>query len=541
MKNNYLLPQVYLYMRFSKKRQEDGDSIRRQLKLAEKTSEDHGIPINDDLIMQDRGLSAFKAEHIKRGALGKFITAIEKNRVAEGSILIVESMDRLSRDTPLAAQIQFNILMSKGITVITANDGLAYNEASLATESSKLFMVMGSMQRAHDESKHKHIRSLEVIEGKIQTFKDGAKPKAIGGEPHWIKSKDGYLILDEKKAEAVRLIVKLYLEEHKGLNLIARTLTEQGYKTPTGKHKAWGVTTISKILDNKALYGHKKFSLTYLRAGRYITDPPYELDDYYPPLITKDEYDIIKERRRNTSKSRESYGDKVYLLSSYGKGKSICATCGKNTTTQYQKQKNRKGEFTGREVSRLHCLGHKETLNCHSSFLCQELETAFIRSIYTYVNPKFIERENVGKIDEERLRKDISILDAKVDELITAIDDLDSIDIIMKLKVKIKKFDQERKELNDLLNQSYNKQSGIEDFKKMKQLAEKCVDINNSDARGQFKRILLQSIDRIVISFEDQSLFAYFKNGNHLTLAKDDGGQYQTAVFYKRRPKKAKI
>ncbi|MCU8114274.1 recombinase family protein [Vibrio vulnificus] len=82
------------------------------MKLAEDTSKKHNIPINEDLIMRDRGLSAFKAEHIKRGALGKFIAAIEDGLIAEGSILIVESMDRVSRDIPLAAQIQFIILMS---------------------------------------------------------------------------------------------------------------------------------------------------------------------------------------------------------------------------------------------------------------------------------------------------------------------------------------------------------------------------------------------------------------------------------------------
>lgn len=539
MKNRYLLPQVYLYMRFSKKRQEDGDSLRRQMKLAEETSKKHNIPINEDLIMRDRGLSAFKAEHIKRGALGKFIAAIEDGLIAEGSILIVESMDRLSRDTPLAAQIQFNILMSKGITVITANDGLTYNEATLATESSKLFLIMGSMQRAHDESKHKHIRSLEAIEAKIQAFKEGAKPKSVGGDPHWIKTQDGYLQLDQERADIVKLIVDMYLKEHKGLNLIARELTKRGYSTPSGKRKAWGATTIRKILDNKALYGHKKFSLTYLKNGRYIAEPPYELDDYYPPIITKEEYDIIQVRKGNTSGSRESYGEdeNVYLLSAYGKGKSVCAHCGKNTHTQYQKQKNRKNEYTGRNVQRLHCGSHKESSDCQPSFICQELEMAFIRAICTHINPQFLEKENAGKIDEERLRKDISILDAKIDALLKSIDELDSIDIIMKIKEKIRAFDLEKKELSGLLNQSYDHQTGAEDFHKMRELAEKCIDIKNSNERRTFKKILLQSIDKITINFEEKSLTAQFMNGNNFSLGKDGQGIYQTVTFYKRRPK----
>ncbi|TOL00220.1 recombinase family protein, partial [Vibrio parahaemolyticus] len=65
-------------------------------------------------------MSAFSSEHVNKGALGEFIKAVDEGKVERGSVLIVESLDRLSREVPMQAQIQFNELISKGITIITA-------------------------------------------------------------------------------------------------------------------------------------------------------------------------------------------------------------------------------------------------------------------------------------------------------------------------------------------------------------------------------------------------------------------------------------
>lgn len=71
----------------------------------------------------------------------------------------------------------------------------------------------------------------------------------------------------------------------------------------------------------------------------------------------------------------------------------------------------------------------------------------------------------------------------------------------------------------------------------MRELAEKCIDIKNSNERRTFKKILLQSIDKITINFEEKSLTAQFMNGNNFSLGKDGQGIYQTVTFYKRRLK----
>ena len=53
-----------------------------------------GLEINEELVMTDRGLSAFHAEHKSKGALGVFLKLVEEDKIKPGSVLIVESLDR---------------------------------------------------------------------------------------------------------------------------------------------------------------------------------------------------------------------------------------------------------------------------------------------------------------------------------------------------------------------------------------------------------------------------------------------------------------
>ncbi|EPF9726325.1 recombinase family protein [Vibrio fluvialis] len=155
--------QVYSYRRFSSPIQKQGGSIQRQSDYAIEIAKEFGLELNEDLIMTDDGLSAFSAEHVNKGALGEFIKAVDEGKVERGSVLIVESLDRLSREVPMQAQIQFNELISKGITIITANDRQVYNIESISKEPSKLFLSIAVMIRAHEESLTKQKRSVAFI------------------------------------------------------------------------------------------------------------------------------------------------------------------------------------------------------------------------------------------------------------------------------------------------------------------------------------------------------------------------------------------
>src|SRR5581483_1731511 len=96
-----VLPRVYSYKRFSSAKQGKGDSLRRQTEFAEEVRREHGLPLDDSLDLTDRGVSAWKGNNKAEGsALAEFLRLIQAGRIARGSILAVENIDRISREEP---------------------------------------------------------------------------------------------------------------------------------------------------------------------------------------------------------------------------------------------------------------------------------------------------------------------------------------------------------------------------------------------------------------------------------------------------------
>ncbi|MDF5541053.1 recombinase family protein [Vibrio parahaemolyticus] len=107
---------VYSYMRFSRPEQAKGTSIERQSNFAEQYALEHGLELDKSLTMMDKGLSAFHGVHKTKGAFGQFLAAVTAGKVPSGSVLVVESLDRLSREDPLIAQAALTDLILSGIS-----------------------------------------------------------------------------------------------------------------------------------------------------------------------------------------------------------------------------------------------------------------------------------------------------------------------------------------------------------------------------------------------------------------------------------------
>lgn len=96
------------------------------------------IALDATLTLKDEGLSAYHQRHVKQGAQGVFLRAIEGGRIASGSVLVIEGLDRLSRAEPIQAQAQLAQIINAGLTVVTASDGREYNLAGLKAQPMEL-------------------------------------------------------------------------------------------------------------------------------------------------------------------------------------------------------------------------------------------------------------------------------------------------------------------------------------------------------------------------------------------------------------------
>ena len=200
---------AYSYLRMSTVKQLKGDSLRRQLQASKNYVEENDLILVESI--RDIGISAYEGENIKSGFLGIFIKAVENGDVEEGSVLIIESIDRLSRETPITAFQQFSAIINSGIKIVTLSDNQEYTKDSLKQNVGQLYMLIGSMQRANEESEVKSQRLKAVWKNKRKNIKS---QKLTGRIPAWLsgdKSSKEFDVIQEK-ASCVRHIFKMCID-----------------------------------------------------------------------------------------------------------------------------------------------------------------------------------------------------------------------------------------------------------------------------------------------------------------------------------------
>ena len=110
---------------------------------------EHDLELDKKLTFQDLGLSAFHGVHRKRGELGHFLELLEVGKVPPGSLLIVENLDRLSRENVMDAFDQFRQIINRGITIVTLHDRMEYSKDSIDKNWTQLIISITYMAKAY--------------------------------------------------------------------------------------------------------------------------------------------------------------------------------------------------------------------------------------------------------------------------------------------------------------------------------------------------------------------------------------------------------
>jgi DNA invertase Pin-like site-specific DNA recombinase len=163
---------AYSYLRFSTPEQMKGDSLRRQTELARRYAAQHGLLLDEDLTFQDLGVSAFRGRNAEAGKLAYFLEAVRSGLVPRGAYLLVESLDRISRQAARRALRVLEEIVDEGITLVTLNDGKVYTAASLNDDPVSLLMALLTFIRANEESATKARRLQEAWKQKRRTAAD---------------------------------------------------------------------------------------------------------------------------------------------------------------------------------------------------------------------------------------------------------------------------------------------------------------------------------------------------------------------------------
>lgn len=114
------------YRRFSSGKQAKGSTLDRQEEFALSLCAKNGWQLSEIVI--DAGKSGWKGKNAATGNLKGFLDAIQSGKVRPGEILIIENLDRLSRDEILPALNLFSSILSAGVDIATANPERIYTK-----------------------------------------------------------------------------------------------------------------------------------------------------------------------------------------------------------------------------------------------------------------------------------------------------------------------------------------------------------------------------------------------------------------------------
>jgi DNA invertase Pin-like site-specific DNA recombinase len=374
-------PRVYSYLRFSDPKQAAGNSADRQLEYAARWAAERKMDLDASLSLRDEGLSAYHQRHVKQGALGVFLRAVEDGRIPSGSVLVVEGLDRLSRAEPIQAQAQLAQIVNAGITVVTASDGREYSRKELKADPMHLVYSLLVMIRAHEESDTKSKRVKSAIRRQCEGWVAGTYRGVVrnGTDPQWTVQVGDRFELVPERVRAVRTMIDLFKKGHGSVET-TRRLTERGLFIAKGGNHS---THIYRQIRNRALIGEKTLELD---------GETYRLKGYYPPILSAEEFaDLQYLADKRTL--RKGKGKIPSVIT--GLGITTCGYCGGAMVSQNAIIKRAKGKHEQDSWNRrLTCATYKHNTGCPVAGTCKAapIELALMR----YCSDKF----NLAKLLE---------------------------------------------------------------------------------------------------------------------------------------------
>jgi DNA invertase Pin-like site-specific DNA recombinase len=408
-------PIAYSYVRFSSAQQALGDSLRRQVALAEEYCREHGLELHP-VSFKDLGVSAFKRKNIETGALSAFIQAVREKKIAKGSYLIIEQFDRLSRADVRTALTLFLSLTAAGIKIVTLSDKKVWDDSPEGGDMLPLMTALVYMARAHDESKSKSRRLAEVWGQK----KKNAAQRILTSEcPRWLRlnsDRTGFVV-QEKIVESIRQVFDMRINGHGAVAIVARANRENWPvpgKPPTRRagemvkefeerkarspESSWHLSLIGRLLKNRALLGeYQPRSVDPDGSSRRIAvgEP---VRDYYPAVL--DETTFLRAQavaaRRGRFPGRRDAAMKNWL---YG---IVRCQCGQSLVRKNKQSSKQPG------YSRFYC-----TARVRGVTRCPSVNTSELEMVVLYFASTHLPR-SIGAAPVEELKAKVDALETKI-------------------------------------------------------------------------------------------------------------------------------
>lgn len=286
-------PKAYSYLRFSTAEQARGDSYRRQLQLAEDYCRQKGLELDRTTTFEDLGVSAFSGKNRRKGALRLFLDAVEEEIIPPGSYLLVESLDRVSREAIIEAQGTFLQIIGAGIILVTLKGTpREYSKAGANANPTDLIISLIEMIRANEESETK---SQRIKADWTKKRERAAKGQAITSlVPAWLRREGDHFEVIEDRAAIVRRVYDLTLQGV-GQHAITAMFNKEGIK-PFGTARWWHRSYVRLLLQSPAVIG--TFIPHRMVGGR--REPLEPILNYFPQVVSPEIFEAVRALDRPT-------------------------------------------------------------------------------------------------------------------------------------------------------------------------------------------------------------------------------------------------
>ncbi|MCG7403054.1 recombinase family protein [Caballeronia zhejiangensis] len=359
-------PRLFIYGRFSSKKQASGNSYERQIKFAHAWASDHGYEIDDKKTMFDYATSAFRGKHRTAGALAAFFKAMKAGDVRPGDVLLVESLDRLSREEEFKAFDQFSQIVQAGVTIMSMQDGEFSITKVRETHGGILHQALGVMTRAHNESLSKSDRVQKAAHAICRAWRDDdwgkkkhRKPIPIGKDPSWVRWNEATESFDAIPAQvdAIRALIGFFRLGYSPMRCFDK-MRAAGIALPDGISDH---SRVHRVLQDRALVGEKFIQFDLAKKRPDIVETEYTIPGYYPAILSEDEFSALQHIRAQRGR-RAGKAEVVSIMT--GMRLTKCAKCGQSMAIQNVLTRVRREDGLPHDGHRrLKCIGARSAKN----------------------------------------------------------------------------------------------------------------------------------------------------------------------------------
>ncbi len=315
----------YIYARWSSMEQTKGSTLARQINNCTAAITEFNWNLAEPPLI-DRGRSAYTGDNIKNGRLGDFAKRMLVGAVPKGSILVVEELDRLSRQPADVMLAWLSPLIRAGLTIYVTQTRQTIDVKMLDYDMGGLMMLLITAFGSNTESRKKAERISAAWADKREHARAGSAVQLNHHAPHWLTVKDGAFAFVEGGREIIESIFRQRIAGA-GKAIIAKRLNEAGLKRWGGQGKAegpWSPTYVGRILVNRAVIGEwQPYQRARKDTERRTSGEP--VANYYPRVVSDADFARANENRSNEQAKHQGRG---YGLSNLLGTRTRCGSCG---------------------------------------------------------------------------------------------------------------------------------------------------------------------------------------------------------------------